>query len=193
MTEESEIEIVPLTPDRRSDWLHLFDGKGFADNPDWSGCFCRCYHFGGSPEEWEEQPAQANREAACGLIAEGKMQGWLALRDGEAIGWINDAAKQTYKALRGEDVPGRHDDETAMIVCFLVEPGNRGAGIATRLLDVALAGLRQKGLQWVEAKPAKVSASQRGNYHGPLAMYEKAGFAIVGDFSDRQYLVRREL
>ncbi len=187
------IEIVPLTPDRRADWLALFDGKGFADNPEWSGCYCRCYHFAGSQEEWDAEPAEANRAAACGLIAEGTMQGWLAIRDGETVGWINAGPKQSFAGLSGNDVPGLHDEETAMITCFLIEPGSRGTGIASRLLDMAVAGLARQGMRRVEAKPAKSATAQAGNYHGPLAMYERAGFAIVGDFSARQYLVRREL
>ncbi len=184
------IEIVPLTPARRADWLALFDGKGFADNPEWSGCYCRCYHFAGTQDEWEAEPAEANRAAACELISERRMQGWLALRDGEAVGWINAGPKQSFAGLSDDDVPGFHDSETAMVTCFLIEPGSRGAGIASRLLAAAIEGLRRKGMRRVEAKPAKSGIEQARNYHGPLAMYEKAGFEVVGDFSERQYLVR---
>lgn len=188
-----EIEILPLTAERKADFLHLFDGEGFADNPGWSGCYCRCYHFDGSQEEWDAQSAEANRSASCGLIADGTMRGWLALRGGEAVGWINAGAKQSFAGLSGSEVPGRHDDETAMIVCFLIAPSSRGEGIAGQLCDAAIAGLRQQGMRWVEAKPAKSASGQAGNYHGPLAMYLKADFEIVGDFSERQHLVRRAL
>lgn len=187
------IEIVSLTPERRAEWLALFDGKAFADNPEWSGCYCRCYHFKGTQDEWDAEPAEANRAAACELISTGTMQGWLAMRDGEAVGWINAGPKRIFAGLSDDDVPGLHDSETAMVTCFLIEPASRGAGIASRLLDAAIDGLRRKGMRRVEAKPAKNATGQARNYHGPLAMYEKSGFKIVGAFSESQYLVRLEL
>ncbi|HEX2793943.1 MAG TPA: GNAT family N-acetyltransferase [Croceicoccus sp.] len=189
----AEYDIVPLTPERADLFMGLFDGEGFADNPEWAGCYCRCYHFDDSMGEWDESDRAANRPAACGLIADGTMRGWLAVRGGRAIGWLNAGRKDGYAAFRGDEVPGKPGAETGMITCFLVAPSARGQGMARALLERAIAGFREEGLQWVEAKPARMAKGPARNYHGPLKLYVDMNFAIVGDFSERQHLVRLAL
>ncbi|AKM10482.1 GNAT family N-acetyltransferase [Croceicoccus naphthovorans] len=187
------IEIVPLTPERRGLFLDLFDGEGFADNPGWADCYCRFYHYDHDGGGWDRQSGADNRAAACDMIAAQTMQGWLALDDGGAVGWLNAARKDAYCAFRGADVPGKAADETGMIACFLVAPSARGKGVARALMDRALAAFRDSGLKWAEAKPSKSADTPAGNYHGPLAMYLKAGFRQDGDFSEYQHLVRLAL
>lgn len=191
--ENGDFDIVPLTPQRAGLFMGLFDGEGFADNPEWAGCYCRCYHFDDSMGEWDESDGTTNRPAACALIADGTMRGWLATRGGRAIGWLNAARKDSYAAFRGDDVPGKPGENTGMITCFLVAPGARGQGVARALLERAIAGFREEGLEWVEAKPARNAEGPARNYHGPLKLYVDLNFAIVGDFSERQYLVRLAL
>lgn len=187
------LEIVPLTPERAGDFLHLFDGPGFADNPDWSGCFCRFYHYDHDAGDWGGQSGAVNRSAACDLIAARRMRGWLAMLNGEAVGWINAARKDSYAALAGDDVPGADPVRTGMIVCFLIAPDYRGRGLARLLMQAAIAGFRQQGLSAVEAKPAINPQRAASNYHGPFAMYLSAGFEHVGEFSEHQHLVRLAL
>ncbi|WP_172799827.1 GNAT family N-acetyltransferase [Croceicoccus bisphenolivorans] len=187
------IEIVPLAPERADLFMELFDGEGFADNPGWSGCYCRCYHFDDAGGEWDESAGTANRAASCSLIADGTMRGWLALDDGRPVGWISAARKNSYIAFRDADTPGMSGDDVGMVTCFLVAPSARGQGVARKLLDAALAGFRAEGLSWAEAKPAKNPDSAARNYHGPLKLYLDNGFGIVGEFSERQHLVRLAL
>lgn len=186
-------EIVPLTPDRADLFMGLFDGEGFADNPEWAGCYCRCYHFDDSMGEWNETDGATNRPAACGLIADGTMRGWLAVEGGRAIGWLNAARKDSYAAFRDDDMPGKPGDETGMITCFLVAPSARGQGVARALLQRAIAAFREDGLKWVEGKPPRHAEGPARNYHGPLKLFVDERFAIVGDFSERQHLVRLAL
>lgn len=40
MNANANIEIVPLTPDKKEDYLYFFDELAFADHPDWSWCYC---------------------------------------------------------------------------------------------------------------------------------------------------------
>ncbi|RVQ69476.1 GNAT family N-acetyltransferase [Croceicoccus ponticola] len=187
------MEIVALTPERADRFFELFDGEGFADNPDWAGCYCRCYHFDDSEGEWDQEPATRNRAVSCGLIADGTMRGWLAISDGSTVGWLNAGRKDSYCAFRDADMPGEAGDAVGMITCFLVAPAARGKGVARALLDVALAAFRAEGLSWAEAKPAKQADSAARNYHGPLKLFTDNGFEIVGEFSERQHLVRLAL
>ncbi len=189
-----DYEIVPLTPDRAGLFMRLFDGEGFADNPDWAGCYCRCYHFSDRMGDWGDTSATDNRATSCALIADGTMRGWLAVRDGQAIGWLNAGRKDSYAAFReNPDMPGKPGDETGMITCFLVAPTARGQGVARALLAQAIRGFREEGLEWVEAKPVRNAGGPARNYHGPLKLYVEMNFAIVGEFSERQHLVRLAL
>jgi len=40
-----ELVVKELTPSLRDDFLVFFDTVAFADNPDWSDCYCSLYHF----------------------------------------------------------------------------------------------------------------------------------------------------
>ena len=41
----SELVIKELNPSLKDDFLYFFDHIAFADNPDWSDCYCSLYHF----------------------------------------------------------------------------------------------------------------------------------------------------
>lgn len=185
--------VVALTPERQGLFLDLFDGEGFADNPDWSGCYCLAYHFDHDNGDWDAASAADNRAAACTRIADGGMQGWLALDDGRAVGWINAARKDSYWYMRRPGTPGGAGETTGMVTCFLVAPSARGKGVARALLNAAVSGFRAEGLHRVEAKAAKEPDGDAENFHGPLALYREAGFEVVGDFSASQHLLQMAL
>ena len=66
-----EIVVKELSPSLRDDFLLFFDHVAFADNPDWSDCYCSAYHFANKGK------AESRREASS-LIEEGRMHGFLA-------------------------------------------------------------------------------------------------------------------
>jgi hypothetical protein len=37
------IEVVGLSPANLQAFLAFFDHDGFADNPEWASCYCRCF------------------------------------------------------------------------------------------------------------------------------------------------------
>jgi hypothetical protein len=41
----TELVVKELVPSLRDDFLLFFDHVAFADNPDWSDCYCSLYHF----------------------------------------------------------------------------------------------------------------------------------------------------
>jgi hypothetical protein len=58
------IEIKALEPPLIDDFLYFFDEIGFADNPNWSSCYCQYYHFDGSRSEWSNRTKKQNRDAS---------------------------------------------------------------------------------------------------------------------------------
>ena len=41
----SDLVVKELASSLRDDFLLFFDSVAFADNPDWSDCYCSAYHF----------------------------------------------------------------------------------------------------------------------------------------------------
>ena len=70
-----ELVVKELTPSQRDDFLRFFDSVAFADNPDWSDCYCSAYHFANKGK------AESRREASS-LIEEDRMHGFLAYDNG---------------------------------------------------------------------------------------------------------------
>ena len=66
----SELVVKELTPSLRDDSLLFFDGVAFADNPDWSDCYCSLYHFANKGK------AESRRQASS-IIEEDWMHGFL--------------------------------------------------------------------------------------------------------------------
>jgi hypothetical protein len=54
-----DLVVKELTPSLRDDFLHFFDSVAFADNPDWSDCYCSAYHFANNKGK-----AESRREAS---------------------------------------------------------------------------------------------------------------------------------
>jgi GNAT superfamily N-acetyltransferase len=175
----SSLEIRRLTPSLAPDYLGLLDAA-FAENPDWSGCYCLYYHS--DEEPWDAGPGTAARHRAerAEQLARGDVPGYLAYLDGRAVGWLNAGPRETYRCLRG--LPDAAPDE-ALVMCFVVLPGARRQGVASALLDFALQDLKARGMAAVQAYPPVHSpAPERWtalSYKGPLSMYLERGFELV--------------
>src|SRR3989442_7033571 len=63
----SDLTVKELTPSLRDDFLLFFDNVAFADNPDWSDCYCYAYHF-------SDRGKAENRRAASNQIEESRIQ-----------------------------------------------------------------------------------------------------------------------
>jgi GNAT superfamily N-acetyltransferase len=81
------------------------------------------------------------------------------------------------------------------VSCFVVRVGHRRQGIAAALLDGAVAHARRHGARAIEAFPVDTAsgASSAELYHGPLPVFEAAGFRTVARPSERRAVVRLEL
>ena len=174
MEELSSFRIVPLERGLLGAWLDFFDGRAFADNPGWKHCYCTFYHKAGKPGG----SRITNRNLAIRMIKDGSMSGYLGLDEaGRVVAWCNANDRAAFARL---DEAGAGDSAKVLaIVCFLVEKSWRGRGLATALLSRIIADAGDAGFAAVEAYPSGDDSTEAGNYHGPRALYEAAGFRIA--------------
>jgi GNAT superfamily N-acetyltransferase len=174
--EPGAISIEPLTTDRFGDLAALFEEGG---DPKW--CWCQFFRVRGL--DWTNSNAASNRAGLERLAADGPPPGLVAYRDGRAVGWVSLAPREAYDRLEHAQLLARVDDRPIWsIVCFVVSRRARRSGVASTLLDGAIAYARDRGATALEAYPVdtggeKIAAANA--FHGTLAMFERAGFKVV--------------
>ena len=183
----SDVSVRAISPDQHDAVLHFFDLVAYADNPNWSKCFC----IERLALDFESRTKEQNRELRSELIKSAKANGLVAYRLGRVVGWCHAAPKSELL-----NIPEPRPADQGAIVCFVVAPDQRRQGVATSLLDAALENLRDRGMRTAEAYPVADDVPAKkwmyANYVGPLSMYTKAGFTI-GERIDGQVIVRRDL
>src|SRR4030095_4651286 len=102
MAASMALEIRPLGPARRDDYLELFEQRAFTDNLGWASCYCHFPHADHAAVEWSKRTRAAHRAAVCARIAAGRMSGWLAYVDGRPIGWCNAGPRTAVAGLFDE-------------------------------------------------------------------------------------------
>src|SRR5437870_12136823 len=143
-----ELVVKELTPSLRDDFLHFFDTVAFADNPDWSDCYCSAYHFANNKGK-----AESRREASS-LIEEDRMHAILAYDNGRPVGWCNAAPRSSYPGvqwLMSQD-PDKYV-RVGSIVCFVVSSSDHKQGVAYHLMYLAFSELTHNDLQKTESYP----------------------------------------
>lgn len=174
---KKEILVRALSPALLQDYLNFFDYDAFADNPRWAGCYCHFNQAAHDEKKWDERGAEENRAAASALIERGELRGYLAYVNDYVVGWCNVNARERFTTFTPEDFPG--GENSALIVCFTVAAQYRNMGVARKLLDAALEGLRRDGFKRVYALTRTDTENPAANHHGPLKMYLDAGFERV--------------
>ena len=180
------ILVKELSPSLRDDWLLFFDQIAFADNPDWSDCYCSLYQFANRSRD-------ETRRTASGQIEEGRIHGFLAYDNGKPVGWCNAANRNSYPILHHLLGPGPDKwEKVGSIVCFVIAASHRRKGVASQLLNAACDKFARDGLQYAEAYPVKKPPSGAWDFPGPLSMYVKNGFSTHRD-ADWYLVVRSQL
>lgn len=157
--------------------------KAFETNPQWAGCYCQFY----LNSDKENQTKHLNRDRACTRIINRTMNGYLAFVDDQIIGWVSANAAKNYRQLPSSD------ETTSRILCFVIEKSSQGKGIATALLNFAIADLTKQGFKHIEAAPLITDEHQPDAYRGKLSMFLKAGFKEITMIDDEHVLVHRKL
>ncbi|MFW9867371.1 MAG: GNAT family N-acetyltransferase [Candidatus Thorarchaeota archaeon] len=186
-----QITVKPLSEDLIEDFLYYFDEIGFADNPEWSVCYCYYYHFDGNNQKWSKRTRDQNRKASIELIRTGIMQGLLAYFDDKPIGWCNVNSRENFaKSLYKYDSSDSKNKRIAGIVCFLIGHKYRRKGVARELLQHAINSYKKKGFDIIEAYPRTGELSDAHSYRGPVSLYKAEGFTIYKEY--KGFLVMRK-
>jgi len=96
----SDLVVRRLATGLISDWLAFFDRDAFADNPDWSGCYCQWFHADHRLRPWDERTPEENREASIKSIGSGHLQGYLAYLVESGAEWPYRTGRAQSQALR---------------------------------------------------------------------------------------------
>lgn len=184
------VEVHRVTADRLDDWLAFFDHDAFAGKPEWAACYCLFPHAYDPADEssWGNRPWRDNRDEMAARLREGRSVGYLAYVDGRAAGWVNASPVPSYP-----EYADLGDARVAGVSCFVIAPPYRRHGLARRLLDAAIEGAAADGMTSVEAYPRPGAGDdEAGNFHGPVGLYEAAGFAVEQE-RDRYLVMRRTI
>jgi len=185
--------IVALTPALRDEFLGFFEGEAFADNPRWASCYCQFPQEDHREVDWEARTGAENRTLACDRIDAGTMRGYLALLDGEAVGWCSAGPRVGYRFFDDDPVADADADDVGSVMCFVVAQAHRGQGVARLLLEAALAGFVERGLSMAEAYPNPRATTDAANHFGPMSLYLSAGFAVHSEDPDGWVVLRKAL
>ena len=183
----ARLEVHPVTPDRWSDMVALFERRGprggHRNTPAY-GCWCMYWR-----DRFLEHGEPKKRRMGA-LVRAGREPGLLAYDDDEPVGWISIAPREEFAALLKSPQYGPRDQDDGVwsIVCFAIDRHAQRKGVATALLDAAVTHAFANGASAVEAYP---HVSNVLDYMGSVPLYEGAGFEHVRDANKRAVYRRR--
>lgn len=184
----STLRVVPLTPDRWSDFTRLFGERGAC-----AGCWCM---FPRRPRSaWERGRGEGNRRAMKRLVESGPPPGLLGYVGDEPIAWCSIEPRERIGSLARSRVLAPVDDAPVWsIVCFFVARPWRGRGLTPQIVEAAVAWARRHGATIVEGypvAPAKGRTADAFAWTGLVSTFEKAGFREVARRSPTRPIMRR--
>jgi GNAT superfamily N-acetyltransferase len=188
----SAIDVRPVAPARWNDIVDLFERKGpHGGTPQTDGCWCQFWHLRGNAY-WDGHGAE-NRKRFETEIRSGAEPGLLAYVDDVPVGWCRLGPRESYERLEHSRKLARADDADAWsIVCFYVHPSAKRSGVASTLLDAAIARATAQGAPVLEGYPVQEGHMNIDAYTGYLPMFVEVGFEVTRD-AGRRTLVRRRL
>src|SRR6185436_20485319 len=85
----SDITVRAISPDQHDAVLHYFDMVAYADNPNWSKCFC----MERLVDDYDSRTKVQNRAERSALILSAKANGLVAYRLGRVVGCCDAGPK----------------------------------------------------------------------------------------------------
>ena len=162
------MEVVPATPERWAEVEALLGGDGKG------GCWCQPWRARDPDAEGASRPDRLRRQMGGDVPP-----GFLAIEDGEAVGWVGVSAR---RLVGGRKLKPVDDRPVWAIGCFRVRTGHRRQGVARALLDGVIAAARAAGAPGVEAWPVDPQGKRMdvtSAYVGVASMFDAAGFRRV--------------
>ncbi len=185
-SQSTTLRSLKIRPLQAANWPEIT--KLFGDKGACGGCWCMYWRVERGGRAWDSMRGDPARRRLHDLVCGGKVHGLLAFEDCTPVGWVcvgpySDFPRlERVKALKWER-PAR----TWSIVCFYIPSRRRRMGIGTRLLAAARDLAFSKGAARVEGYPVSVHGGKwlpgAFAWTGVAAMFEKCGFARLGDKS----------
>jgi GNAT superfamily N-acetyltransferase len=191
------LEVRSVTSDRWEELAALFGSSGA-----FSHCWCTWWRQTAADfSHGVARQGAGNRSLMHEIVEAGNEPGLLAYRDGRPVGWVSVAPRPQYgRVLRsrriGPPAEEAADERVWSVVCFWIPRGERGKGVASELLNAAVAHARERGAKHLEAYPVDTSGGRHpaaNLFTGTLAMFKRAGFREVDRPRGAQLVVRRDL
>ncbi len=191
MLSKMKLTVHPLTKDLWHDLVDLFNRPGGSIV---RGCWCMYYRKTGSSAS--SAAAERNKRSLRSLVNRDIAPGLVAYRDDRPIGWISLGPREDYARLQRSQVMKPVDDKPVWsVICFFIDPKERGKGVAKALLKAALAYARTKGARLLEAYP--IDKKERSHpdfmWFGAKSLYDQAGFKEVARRKPTRPVMRRKL
>jgi len=183
-----DVDVQQLTPERWDDLVRLFERRGpHGGRPVTLGCWCMYWRR--PAKEFDASWGADNRKALEQIVASGATPGLLAYLDGEPVGWCSVGPREGFVRLERSRTLQRPDDAPVWsIVCFYVQSERRRQGVATALLEAAVAHAAAHGADLVEAYGCKANDSDP--FTGHNSMFEAVRFERVEERGRRTILRR---
>lgn len=179
---KDNLEFHPVSKDRWADLAAFFEQHG---NPN----YCWCMRWRLKSTEFKGLKSAERRKGLESLVEAGTPIGILAYHQGQPVGWCAIAPRETYPLLERSTTLKRLDDQpTWSVVCFFVDPSQRGQGLPVKLLQAAVAYAISQGATVIEGYPVEPNQSYR--FMGSPAVFEQAGFREVAKAKNGRAIVR---
>jgi GNAT superfamily N-acetyltransferase len=125
---------------------------------------------------------QRRRRAMTVLARKRRAPGLLAYLAGECVGWVAIAPRPELVKIETSRATPRVDDAPVWVIpCITVRPDARGRGVATRLIEAAVAYAAKHGAVAVEAYPRASNARVKDDnaFYGTERLFRRAGFDVI--------------
>ena len=187
MTQTTQLQFHPVTPDRWKDFEKLFGPNGAC-----AGCWCMWRRV--PRAEFTQKHYAGNKRAIKKIITTGQEPGMLAYADSEPIGWCAIAPREVYPSLDRSNVLQRVDDQPVWsVTCFYIARGYRKHGVTALLLQATIQFARQHGAKIVEGYPIDAGGEKKSTtsvFTGVASTFAQAGFVEVARRSPTRPIMR---
>ncbi len=169
-------ETHPVTPDRFEDFADVI-------NPHRRDTHCWCLSHRLHAKQVEELGGGSREQAMRTLCEREHPPGVVTYLDRTPVGWCSISPRSQIPRLEASKLIRPVDDVPVWsIICVVVRPGYRRRGVTHHLLEGAVAYAAAGGAPAAEAYPVDPPGRMDLTmaFVGTRAMFEKAGFEVVG-------------